>query len=132
MFTYQNYCQQDQSLSFQQADNIHQKIVEAIQNNNQGQLLYEEILKAGKEYIQIRMDWAFLTKEEKKKVNEIRTQKHNAVIASFDALASFCQTNHLDTSWRDEIGYEENGKGYRKRIGDMGCYLAFISSLSTR
>ena len=89
MFTYQNYCQQDQSLSFQQADNIHQKIVEAIQNNNQGQLLYEEILKAGKEYIQIRVDWAFLTKEEKKKINEIRTQKHNAVISSFDALASF-------------------------------------------
>ena len=34
--------------------------------------------------------------------------------------------------WRDKLGYEEYDKLNRKRIGDMGCYLAFIHAINAR
>lgn len=131
MYTYQTLLEQEQALSFQEADSLHQQLLPD-ENDPKENELYQEVLQAGKEYIAIRINWAFQTKEEKKSINDIRTQKHNAVINSLDALAQYQKEKGKDTSWRDQLGYEENGKYFRKRIGDMGCYLAYLISISTR
>lgn len=31
-----------------------------------------------------------------------------------------------------QLGYEEDDKYYRKRMGDFGCYTVFINSISSR
>lgn len=94
--------------------------------------LYDKVIQASVEYIGIRTQWALLEKEERKAINNQRTEKHNAVIDSLDTLASYLKSQGKRCFWRDMIGYEKDGKYFRKRIGDMGCYIAFLTSLSTR
>lgn len=131
MYTIQDYFNQPQALSFQEAETIHRQMVSQI-DDSRSEELYRQCLQAGKDYIAVRCQWAFQTKDQRKQVNDTRTKKHNAVIRSLDALAQYNRQQGKETEWRKALGYEENGKGFRKRIGDMGCYLAFVLSLSTR
>ena len=35
-------------------------------------------------------------------------------------------------AWRDTLGFEEDDKYNRKRLGDFACYIVFINSISAR
>lgn len=35
-------------------------------------------------------------------------------------------------AWRDTLGYEDQDKYFRKRIGDFACYLVFVNSVLAR
>lgn len=132
IYSIQSYVEQEQSFTMEEAAAIHQKMIEEIGEDEKAVDLYEKIKKAGVEYIEIRTKWAVLLKEERKAINDLRTEKHNAVIDSLDALCVYLRSIGKEADWRDDIGYEKDGKYFRKRIGDFGCYIAFLLGLSTR
>lgn len=132
IYSIQSYKDQEQSFTIPEAANIHQKMIEEIGEDEKALELYEAVKKAGVEYIEIRTKWAILPKGERKAINDLRTEKHNAVIDSLDVLCEYLRSVGHNAVWRDEIGYEKDGKYFRKRIGDFGCYIAFLLSLSTR
>lgn len=71
---------------------------------------------------------------EKKKMDRdsSRTFCHNSVITHFNMLARYLKMQGKPAKWRDQLGYEEDDKYFRKTIGDFGCYLVFINSLCAR
>lgn len=132
IFQYKNYEKENEALNSDELKQIHEDMVKEIGEDKQALSLYDQIIQASIDYIGIRTKWALLDKESRKEINDQRTKKHNAVIDSFDNLASYLKSQGNQSEWRDRIGYEKDGKYYRKRIGDMGCYIAFLISLSTR
>lgn len=131
VYTVQDYEREPEALTVEQAQMIHEEIKDEVDDDKAFEL-YDKLVKAGVEYIQIRAKWAVQTREENHKMNDLRTEKHNAVIAAVDALADYLKSQDKPAAWRDEIGYEANGKFFRKRIGDFGCYIAFLVSLKSR
>lgn len=132
VFQYKNYEKENEALRPDELKRIHEEMAKEIGEDLHALSLYDQIVQASVEYIGIRTQWALLDKASRKEINDQRTEKHNAVIASFDTLASYLRSQGKRSSWRDMIGYEKDGKYFRKRIGDMGCYIAFLVSLSTR
>ena len=54
------------------------------------------------------------------------------MIIKFNMLARYLKMQGRDTGWRDKLGYEEEDKLYRKKIGDFACYLVFVNSINSR
>lgn len=131
MYTYEDYKNAPQALTIKEANQILLEIQKEI-TDEKAEKLYHDVELAGIEYIHVRTNWYRMTKEEKKAANDQRTLKHNAVINSLDALADYLKSTGKPASWRDQIGYEKDGKYFRKRIGDMGCTIAYLLSLKTR
>ena len=76
--------------------------------------------------------WQMMTTEEKGAIDSRRSEIHNAVIREFDILARNLGKLGHDTSWRDELGDLNRNPDYRKRIGDMACYLVLFEGLNAR
>ena len=70
--------------------------------------------------------------EQKMEQDPGRTSCHDSVIVRFNQLARYLQSHGKAAAWRDTLGYEEEDRYFRKRIGDFACYLAFVNSLLAR
>lgn len=132
MRTYDIYLAGSKSLSTSEMAQLHKEMISEIQEDEAAQDLYDEIIKTAIDYVGIRASWAIMTKEEKNERNPKRTECHNMLITKFDALAGYLREHDKAAAWREILGYEEENKYCRKRIGDFACYLAFINGLNTR
>ena len=61
-----------------------------------------------------------------------RTSAHDSVIMHINMLARYLKMQGSETAWRDVLGDEKEDPSNRKRIGDFGCYLAFVNALAAR
>lgn len=93
---------------------------------------HEELIAVATKYAAIRAGWQQLSREEKMDRDSSRTFCHNSVITHFNMLARYLKMQGKPAKWRDQLGYEEDDKYFRKTIGDFGCYLVFINSLCAR
>lgn len=132
MRTYDTYLAGPKSLSVSEMAQLHKEIILEINEDEEGQELYDEIIKTAIDYVGIRASWAIMSKEEKSEKNPKRTECHNMLIVKFDALSDYLRQRDKAAAWREILGYEEENKYCRKRIGDFACYLAFINGLNTR
>lgn len=94
--------------------------------------MYEELIAVATKYAAIRAGWQQLSREEKMDRDSSRTFCHNSVITHFNMLARYLKMQGKPAKRRDQLGYEEDDKYFRKTIGDFGCYLVFINSLRAR
>ena len=113
-------------------ENIHMKILKEIGNDEQANEIYRELVEKATKYAGFRAQWFLWSREKKMERDEYRTSAHNSLIISFNMLARYLKMVGKDASWRDELGYEEDDKYYRKTIGDFGCYLVFVNSILAR
>lgn len=130
--TYQEYQDMSKSLSFEDMNRLHQAITEAVGNDDDALELYEELIQGSISYANIRAKWSLMSIAEKMEADAGRTISHDSLIVKFNQLARYLTMSGRDTSWRDELGYEEDDPYNRKRIGDMGCYLAFVHACCSR
>ena len=84
------------------------------------------------EVLGISADRLLWSREEKISQDESRTACHNSLIVKFNMLARYLKMQGREAAWRDELGYEEDDRYYRKRIGDFGCFIAFINGINAR
>ncbi len=131
VFTYEDYINEPQGLTFERMNSIHQSMKEEIGRDPEALELYQDLLKTAAEYGNVRSTWYCMSREERAEKNSGRTSKHNSLIKHLNMLARYLQSQGHPASWRDEIATEEEGYG-RKAIGDFGCYLAFVYGLSAR
>lgn len=89
-----------------------------------GRELAEDLAKAAVRYANYRMDWNFLSIEERAEQDKYRTSSHNRFI---DALNIFLR---YERQHQEDVPDIE-GRG-RKEVGDIACYLAYRLSLETR
>ena len=130
--SFQEYEKKVQSLNLQEMSNIHQMILDAINNDNDAKELYNELMEISVEYANIRAKWLLMSNQEKMNQDSLRTAYHNSMIVHLNMLARLLKKNNKNTQWRDILGYEEDNSYNRKRMGDFACYLAFINALLAR
>lgn len=132
VYLYDEYLKKECCLTMSEAQLIHLEMKKEIGNDEDALELYNELINKSIEYNLIRARWTIMTQEEKIDADEGRTMKHNSLIVKFNQLAKYLKMQGKPASWRDQLGYEENDKINRKKIGDMGCYLAFIHAINAR
>ena len=88
--------------------------------------LYHDLLSRSIEYATVHAEWQMMEPDEKGAIDSRRSEIHNAVIREFDILARNLGRLGHDTSWRDDLGDLNRNPHYRKRIGDMACYLVLF------
>lgn len=132
MQTYDTYLKRVFALPFEDASHIFATIKKQIENDAEMTDLYHDLLSRSIEYAAVRAEWQMMTTEEKGAIDKRRSEIHNAVIREFDILARNLGKLGHDISWRDELGDLEKNPDYRKRIGDMACYLVLFEGLNAR
>lgn len=132
MQTYDSYLERVFALPFMDAARIFATIKKQIENDEDMTDLYHDLLSRSIEYSSVRAEWQMMTTEEKGAIDSRRSEIHDAVIREFDILARNLGKLGHDTSWRDELGDLNRNPDYRKRIGDMACYLVLFEGLNAR
>ncbi|MEK5393574.1 hypothetical protein NSQ59_25025 [Margalitia sp. FSL K6-0131] len=130
MLTYDHYLKMNDSLTFQEAIDIHSKILQTANTKDEDfQELLEDVIKAANNYANIRANWSIQTTDERKNIDEARTIQHNDFMATLKILARYMKNQGWDSEWMDKLGTIEND---RKRFGDFACYMVCVNSLNAR
>ena len=132
MQTYDTYLERIFALPFENASRIFTTIKTQIENDEVMTDLYHALLSRSIEYATVRAEWQMMEPDEKGAIDDRRSEIHNAVIREFDILARNLGRLGHDTSWRGELGDLNRNPDYRKRIGDMACYLVLFEGLNAR
>lgn len=130
--TYENYLPMKKSLSLEDMVQLHNEMILQIGSDSDALELYDELVETATRYASFRAQWPILSREEKQDKDSSRSACHNSLIVKFNQLARYLKMQGKMAEWRDVLGYEEDDKYYRKRIGDFGCYIVFINSISSR
>lgn len=130
--TYDDYLPMSMSLSLEEMASLHNDIVKEIGNDSDSLELFEELITTATRYMVFRSNWLLWNKEEKMDKDSSRTSCHNSLIVKFNQLARYLKSQGRAAAWRDTLGYEEDNKYFRKRIGDFACYLVFVNSVLAR
>lgn len=130
--TFEEYLDTECSLTFEEMQDIHSRIIEGIGKDKDAEEIYDELVAVATRYASIRAKWLLLSREEKADADSSRTSCHDSVIVKFNMLARYLKMQGKDAGWRDVLGYEEENPYNRKRIGDFACYLVFVNSLNAR
>lgn len=129
---FDDYQRLPKCLSFEEMHNLHKTLLSLIKGDEIAQELYDELIDASVQYANMRGKWYLMTQEERIEQDKLRTSYHDSVIVHLNMLCRYLKQNEKDVTWRNTLGYEEDNIYNRKRMGDFGCYLAFISALSVR
>jgi len=129
---YEEYLPMDKSLSFEEIADLHRQMMLSIGNDSDALELYEELIQTANQYSTFRSNWCIWSIEEKLDKDFSRTACHNSLIVKFNQLARYLKMQGIETRWRDILGYEEDDRYNRKRVGDFACYIVFINSICAR
>lgn len=117
------------ALDFSEFEEVLQKISEAVEDDADGQELFQELEDQSVKYANIRARWHGMPLNERAQIDGSRTACHDALIVKVNQLKRYLAMCGKDVSWADELGDVEVDRGNRKRIGDFGCYIAFIAGI---
>lgn len=84
------------------------------------------LIKSAIRYAHIRVEWHFLSHEERAELEDERRIAHDTLISNCDVLARNMKNAGEDYSWRALLGND------RKRIGDFACFVHAITGINAR
>ena len=131
-YSFSEYKDMKYSLSMEEMQTIHEEMLTEIGNDEDALEIYNELVAQSVQYASFRQKWAFLSKEEKMNIDESRTSCHDSLIIKFNMMERILKMQGKTAAWRDKLGRTEEDRDYRKRIGDMGCYIAFVYAVCSR
>lgn len=110
-------------LEYEIAKKLYEEINEKAKNSTIEDFgaFYKRFLKSAMDYATNRTAWAFISYEEQMEDDKSRSRKHDAYMASLNAV---CRNLGIDGV--DEIMPD------RKAKGDFACYIALFLSLEQR
>ena len=128
MNSYETYMQSPDALSIEDVKAIYDEMRNSLA---QCKVEYkEEIVKDLVEsacyYAGIRASWEYMTREKKVNDDKNRTSAHDSFIRNLDITARMVEKEGCDITWRIKLG--DN----RKKIGDFGCYICWITAINNR
>ena len=129
---YDDYLKSNKSISFDEALKLHKQMLEEIGTDEMAVELYKSLSAKASRYSGFRSEWVTLSKEQKMDIDSSRTSCHDAMIIEFNKLARYLRSVGREAEWRDALGEEKDDPYNRKKIGDFGCFIAFINALNAR
>ena len=130
--SYNEYLTAPKAMSFEECGRLHQEILKGIDNDKDALEIYDNLIEKATEYAALRSNWT--TRDIVWTLNEDprRTATHDTLISHINMLSRYLKHVGKSNNWREILGYEEDNSYNRKRIGDFGCYLAFVHALNGR
>ena len=132
IYTFEEYLTEPKAIDFNQMQKLHSDLLSEIGNDADAIELYEDLIDTAVKYAEIRARWMRFSREEKMDIDSLRTSHHDSLIIHFNMLARYLRMQGKEAAWRDQLGYEEDDRYNRKKIGDFGCYIVFVNSLGVR
>ena len=132
IYTFEEYLTEPKSMDFNQMQKLHSDLLSEIGNDAEAMELYGDLIDTAVKYAEIRARWMRFSREEKMDIDSLRTSHHDSLIIHFNMLARYLRMQGKEAAWRDQLGYEEDDRYNRKKIGDFGCYIVFVNSLGVR
>ncbi len=130
-YTYNEYLEMSDALSFEEADKIYRMLLDNANTEDEDFLeLWEDFMKVAVTYANVRGNWKLFPRGQRRHTDDERTACHDAVISHLNGLARYMEMQGWDTAWRDELGRDE--RLHRKRLGDFGCFAAYVYSVIAR
>ena len=129
---YRDYLNEQKAISFEECLELHREILSEIGSNPDAVGLYDELVEKAIEYAEMRANWTVKSREWKIKQDVLRTSKHDSLIIKCNMLSRYLRKEGKKAASRDRLGYQEDGRIYRKRIGDFGCFLSYIHGINGR
>lgn len=131
MFTYQSYLEENDSITFQHAEEIYTRILSiATKSDMEFNRLWKIMIENAINYSNMRAKYSLQTLAERSEMFDTsRTTNHNVFMYSLEDVVFYMKEKNWNTDWFDQIGTIKND---RKRFGDFACYLVFIYSLNAR
>ena len=128
MNSYETYLKMNYILQIEDAMEIYNGMLETLSLCKvEGKAdIVHELVRSSCYYTEVRMSWEFKTNAEKVADDPNRTLAHNAVIRNVDIVARMINNAGIETPWRDKLGND------RKRIGDFGCFIGWITAINNR
>ena len=130
--TYDYYLGTPQCISFEESLELHREMIAEVGEDKEANEIYDELIETASEYALIRSNWTTKPRDWRRSKDDARTAKHDSLIVKFNMLARYLKMQGNEAAWRDELGYEEDDRCNRKRIGDFGCFLAYVHAVSGR
>ena len=132
IYTFEEYLTEPKAMDFNQMQKLHSDLLSEIGNDAEAMELYGDLIDTAVKYAEIRARWMRFSREEKMEIDPLRTSHHDSLIIHFNMLARYLRMQGKEAAWRDQLGYEEDDRYNRKKIGDFGCYIVFVNSLGVR
>ena len=131
--TYENYKGVIKEISFETCLGLHSEIAAECSGDPDAEELYDDLIVSAIDYAGMRALWTIKDNDWKASHDDKRTSYHDGLIISVNVLARYLQKAGKAAAWRDTLGYETDKGGLdRKRIGDFGCFLAFVHGINGR
>lgn len=87
-----------QSLSFEQAINLHEEMLSETCSDETAMEIYTEICEKAAGYSEFRSKWLLMSKEEKADVDPSRSACHNSLIICVNKLATILKDERKGSS----------------------------------
>lgn len=129
--TYQGYTKQVGYLPVADAEKIYSTILENAKTATiEFKALWHDVVDAAIKYASMRAKWLTLSQQERIDADAQRTVLHNDLIFSITLLHGYFAEQGWNVDWIDLFNI--NGDIDRKRIGDFGCYVAYVYGVNAR
>jgi hypothetical protein len=130
MYTYQNFIQQKDRLTFQEAGEIYEQLVQnAAHDDPDFEEYWHDMIKSANIYTNTRANWLLLDHEERRDMDLTRIHQHDEFMENLAVIARYLKRHNLNTDWYERLGNPERD---RKRFGDFACYITYVYSLNAR
>lgn len=86
--------------------------------------LVEEVKLSAVKYAKMRLEWAFMTIEERSQKDSLRTSMHDVFINNINILNRYLEKNNIP----EQLKVFDD----RKIMGDFACYIAYQLMLDMR
>lgn len=100
---------------------IKEKAAEIPEDDTDLKEFYMDFLKSATDYAMTRAQWTFMTLDEIKEIDPLRTRRHNGFIAALEGICRNFQIEGIDAVMLD-----------RKTKGDFACYIVMFLGIEQR
>ena len=101
--------------------------------------LYDSVEERSLRYADIRQRWSRMSFGERAVIDDDRTAAHDSLIRAFRILFRYMgsaseedEKERIFDAWNLLSREDRLGIPSRKRVGDFGCYLAFLAAVHQR
>ncbi|MBR3835757.1 MAG: hypothetical protein IKJ69_03080 [Clostridia bacterium] len=113
------------SLSYEEAlrayTMIKEKASEIPEDDTDLKEFYQDFLRSAMDYALIRTQWTFMSLDEIKEIDPLRTRRHNGFIAALEGICRNFRIEGIDAVMLD-----------RKTKGDFACYISMFLGIEQR
>ena len=129
IYTYEDYKKKNKTIDIDTCLKVHSMMALEIGADEDAIELYDELVEKCAEYTLMRAYWTIRDRDWKIDNDPGRTAKHDSLIIKFNQLARYLKSQGKEAGWRELLGDE---KEYRKKIGDMACFLTYLQAINGR